>query len=159
MARRGALGGFSLDLFGGGGVDAGVFNIATQSKSNEAYLGLTRVETQWEAGQVSNSEYLAALGTYANSFAPNTSEYLNQQARVEATTYRIERNTIVAQVESGALTLSDLLNYDQSKLSGLNPDSQEYQERLSKIQTTQAQLLNAEERDVAQAYSDGMLTT
>ena len=162
MARRAALGGFSLNLFGGGGVDAGVFNIAStaaQSKSNEAYLGLTRVETQWEGGKVSNAEYLAALGAYANSFDPGTSEYLNQQSRLESTTYRIERNVMVSRVNSGSASLNDLLNYDLGKLSGLNPDSQEYLDRLGYVTSTQNQLLNDEEKDVAAAYGDGLMTT
>lgn len=162
MARRGALGGFSIDLFGGGGVDSSVFNIAStasQSKSNEAYLALTRVETQWEAGQTDNQTYLAALGTYANSFKPDTSEYLNQQARVAATADRIERNVLVASVNAGNASLSDLLAYDQSKLSGMNPDSQEYLDRLGVVNSTQERLLNDEERDVNAVYSDGKMTT
>jgi hypothetical protein len=159
MARRGALGGFSLNLFGGSSVDANVFNIASQSKSNEAYLALTRVEVQWEAGKVSNADYLAALDTYVKTFAEGTSERLNQQARLESTTYRIERNVLVSQVNSGSKTLSDLLTYDQSKLSGLNPDSQEYMDRTATVNTTQNQLMNEEEKKVSTAYSDGKMTT
>jgi len=159
LARRGALGGFSLDLFGGGGVDAGVFNIASQSKQNEAYLALTRVEVQWEAGKVSNADYLAALGTYAQTFPADSAERLNQESRLESTTYRIERNVLVAQVNTGTKTMTDLLAYDKSKLAGLNPDSQEYLDRQGRVQDSQGQLFNEEEEKVIESYSDGKMTT
>ncbi len=159
MARRPALSGFSLDLFGGGGVDAGVFNIASQSRQNEAYLALVRVETQWEAGQVTDDTYLAALETYANTFAEGSAERLNKLSSLAQTRYRIERNVLVGKVDRGQKTWGDLLAYDQSKLAGLNPDSQEYRDREDRLFSTQNQILNDEEKDVVARYQNGKMTT
>jgi hypothetical protein len=159
VARRPVLGGFDLNLFGGGGVDASVFNIASQSKQNEAYLALTRVEVQWEAGKVSDDDYLAALGTYVQTFPADSAERLNQQSRLESTTYRIQRNVLVAKVNAGQKSLTDLLNYDKSKLGGLNPDSQEYLDRQGRLFDTQQRVFTDEEEAVVERYSDGKMTT
>ena len=159
VARRPVLGGFDLNLFGGGGVDASVFSIASQSKQNEAYLALTRVEVQWEAGKVSDDDYLAALGTYVQTFPADSAERLNQQSRLESTTYRIQRNVLVAKVNAGQKSLTDLLNYDKSKLQGLNPDSQEYLDRQGRLFDTQQRVFTDEEEAVVERYSDGKMTT
>lgn len=157
MARTPVLGGASLNPFGGAGVDFGAFDVA--SNDREAALILTRVEVGWEAGTVTDAAYLAALEVYANAQIPNTTSRLNAEARVKSMRYRIERNVIAAQVDDGSRPIGDLLAYDQSKLSGLNPDSEEYRQRVNVLQSTQQRAFSEAEQDVVQSYNDGQMTT
>ena len=159
MARTPVLGGFSLNLFGGGGVSESVFSIASQSKQNEAYLALVRVQTRWDAGEVSDADYLAAYETYANSFPEGSAERLNKESSLNKLRYTIERNVLVSKVNDGSKTLSDLLTFDQSKLDGLNTDSQEYRDRLDNVRTTQSQLLSEKADEVNTDYQNGKMTT
>ena len=159
MARTPVLGGFSLNLFGGGGVSESVFSIASQSKQNEAYLALVRVQTRWDAGEVSDADYLAAYETYANSFPEGSAERLNKESSLNKLRYTIERNVLVSKVNDGSKTLSDLLTFDQSKLDGLTTDSQEYRDRLDNVRTTQSQLLSEKADEVNTDYQNGKMTT
>lgn len=157
MARRAVLGGGSLNPFGGTGVDFGAFDIGGTDR--ESTLILTRVEVQWEAGQATDAQYLDALKAYATTLTPNTSERLNADARVESMKYRVERGVLVSQIDAGTKKLSDLLSYDNSKLQGLNHDSEEYRQRLSQYQGTQQAYYQDLEQGVVKSYNDGHMTT
>src|SRR3972149_4220297 len=106
MVLRASLGSLSLNPFGGAGVDFGAFNISGGADlvdpSKEAYLNFSKVEVEWEAGRTSNDVYMAALQAYANSKEPGTAEYVNAQARVEATQYRLQRDALTVAVQAGA---------------------------------------------------------
>lgn len=169
MARRAVLGGGSLNPFGGSGADFGAFNIgpsASQSQSDAAAaidraarLELNRKEIEWNAGRISNAEYLAALAAYGATADQSTSTGQDAAARVDTYRYRFERDAMVAGVESGSRSLIDLLNYDRSSLSGLVQDSEEYQQRLDRYQSTQGQLFSQYESELVDQYNKGQMTT
>lgn len=157
MARAPVLGGGTLNPFGGAGIDFGAFDIGGTDR--ESRLILTRIEVRWEAGEATDDEYLAALRAYSTTLARDSSEWLNNEARVKALDYRIKREIIVSGIEGGTKELSDLLTFDRAGLNGLVQDSAEYRSRLNTLRNTQAQLLSDEEDPVVEKYGNGKMTT
>jgi murein DD-endopeptidase MepM/ murein hydrolase activator NlpD len=157
VARRGQLGGFSTSLFGSGTPDFSAFDIL--DPSHEAYLKFQKVQIEWDAGRVSNDTYIAALEVYANALPANSSDRASAQARLEETRYTVARNVLVEQVNTGKKSINDLLAFDNAKLIGLNPDSQEYLSKLNTLRSTQAEWIGRQEDEVVQRYSDGRMTT
>lgn len=157
MARAPVLGGGTLNPFGGPGIDFGAFDIGGTDR--ESRLILTRVEVRWEAGEATDDEYLAALRAYSTTLAANSSEWLNNEARVKALDYRIKREIIVDGIEGGTKELDDLLAFDQAGLTGLTQASAEYRSRLNTLRNTQAQMLNELEEPIVEKYGNGKITT
>lgn len=158
MARAASLPSLGLSPFGGGGSSFDAFSIG-QAKSEKAYLAFRKVEVEWEAGRISDSDYLAALRTYASSLKANTSERVGADARVKAYTERFERNAIESAIKGGTKTYEDLLAFDRAHLEGVNPASEEYQSRVGQINNVQNQIFNDLQDKKQEEWSDGLITT
>jgi hypothetical protein len=154
MARRANLSFGSLNPFGGGDQSFSSFSVGkgSVSASNEAYLQFQKVETDYQAGRVDDATYQAAFETYRGSLTANTTEAVNAQARAESLAYSISRDTLTQQVQSGQQSWSALVQFDQSSLAGLNPGSQEYRDRESRLWSSQVN----EFRDAEQRVSDDL---
>jgi hypothetical protein len=158
MARAASLPTLGLTPFGGGGSSFDAFSVG-QKKAERAYLEFRKVEVEWEAGRVSNDAFLAALRTYAASMKAGSADRVGAEARVEQYVYRFERQALEAAAEAGTKTWDDLLAYDQSKLAGLDVNSEEYLQRLGYVQSDQNQIFNDLEEAQGELYSDGKITT
>lgn len=157
MARSPILSGGSLSPFGSGGVNFGAFDIAG-SVGEQAYLIFRRKEIEWEQGKLSNADYLTALEGYAAAL-PEGSEKLNATTRVIETRYRVERNALIADIESGEKEWEDLLAYDQAKLAAVQiTDSAEYDTRLSNVRQVQQRMFSEQEDIEREKYDDGKIT-
>ena len=120
MARRGSLSA-SLTPFGGGGVDFGAFS--RQSASQTKYLAFLREDVKWQAGQITDEEYLAALERYVNSLTPGRSERISAENRLRETRYNLARDKLVTAARAGTKTWSDVIEFDRQALAGLNESS------------------------------------
>jgi hypothetical protein len=157
VARTPVLGGSGLSPFGGGGANFGAFDVVDPGR--EAYLGFLKVKVDWEQGLVSNANYLTAYQTYVSAQTPGTSTRIDAEQSLRDTKYRLERNDLLAAVENGQRTWSDLLEYDRSKLVGLDHSSQEYLDRVNLYQQTQAKGLSDAASDQHDLYDAGKITT
>ncbi len=165
MARRAVLGGgSSLSPFGSGGVDFGAFNIggdssSTVDPSQQAYLELQKVETDYAAGRVSDAAYQAALAAYAATLDQGTGTYWNAIQRVADTQYRLARDQLLTAVETGQASWEDLLTFDQQSMAGLDPGSAEYRDRQSLYFQTQSKVFGEYEDDQIALWKSGKLTS
>lgn len=157
MARSPVLTSSTLSPFGGGGGGFGAFSIVNPGR--EAYLTFLKTKIDWQNGQVSNAEYLAAYEVYVGKQKEGSSTRLEAQQGLDDTRYKLERNDLMAQIEAGTRTWTDLVEYDKGKLAGLDHASQEYADRLDLYQASQAKELNEAARDQHDLYEAGKITT
>lgn len=157
MARRISLGGPTLTPFGGSGSSFGAFSIGSQQ--NAAYIAFLKIETNWQNGRASDDDYKAALQAYVNALQVGTSARINAEQRLVETTYRLNRNLLVTQIQNGTKTYADLLAFDGNALDGLDQGGQTYRDRLDLYRSTQAKIFNDAEDSVLAAYQDGRMTS
>lgn len=153
MARSGALGGGTFADLGG---SFSIFNVVSQDQT--ARLALAKVENDWNNGLVGNDVYLTALQTYANVQTPGSLAYLDAQQRVTQTTYTLGRNTLISKVQQKQAPWSDLVDFDRAHLTGLDPTSDEYRQRLNSLQNSQQGAYSDAEKTITDAYSAGQMT-
>jgi hypothetical protein len=125
---------------------------------NEAYLQFTKVDVQWQAGQVSDEAYLAALRTYANSFDANTADWYRAQERVREAQYNISRDQLVGQINAGTKTLADLLEFDAQAMANIEPTNQEYRTRQERLRQTTNQVAYDAFDKVREQWQAGKVT-
>src|SRR3990172_424958 len=120
-----------------------------------AYDEFNTTREKWQAGQVNDQAYLAAFETYVGKLS-NADEQTSAQLQLDAARYTLARNAIVNQINRGNMAIGDSLAYDQMALtSGVVPGSEEYRQRLARLQETQRAVFSDQESDVNLAWQQG----
>lgn len=157
MARRGSLSGGSLNPFGSQTSDFGAFNILDPGQ--EAYLAFLKVQVAYNAGKATDTEYLSALDKYAKAQTPGTSDAISIAARLEETKFRVQRNVLVAKIQNGQASTTDLVAFDKASLNGLDQNSDEFRSRLDTYRQSQSAWVSEQEKTQTDLYSKGKMTT
>lgn len=128
------------------------------TKGDVASTAITKAKQQWDAGKITNSQYLTAFQAYVNA-QTTPDDKAAAQAQLKELTYSLVRDQLVTDVNTGKATLAQLLTYDQQNLSGLVAGSQEYNDRLGRLQTTQNAVFSQQEQDKQDAWQKGQITS
>ena len=148
--------GGGLSPFGRRQTGFNVFDIVDASQ--EAYLEFTKVNVRWQRGQATDSEYLSALKTYADSFDKETAEYYNAQQRVVEARYSIERNRLLSQIENGTKSYDDLLAFDIQAMTGVDAGSERYRDLRANVASTTDKAAYEKFDDVREMWQAGRVT-
>jgi len=158
MARRVGLPSPSTSPFGQPASNFSQYDVLPDNSADDGYE-FQKAQALWAAGKMSDDAYLAAYQKYVNGLDKKSSTYVNAKQSLDRERYTMARNDIVARIDAGDESAwNALLAFDRQSLSGLNQNSEEYQQRLQYVRSTQQSMFNIQYSEMAAKVSAGKMT-